>query len=297
MAWRQALYPRLTQEAAALLRALADGEAASLQEIRFRAGRETELFSASGSAWRDFVPTQAELAELVAALCGYSRYAFERQMAEGYIPLPGGHRAGVCGTVVAEDGSPARMSAITSVCIRIARRVPGASKPIRAHLVGEDGLARRVLVLGAPGTGKTTLLRDAALWLSDERGLHVAAADERGELFPPEDAPGRRMDVLRGAGKPEAVTMLVRAMAPQVIVTDEIGGERDVRALLEAARCGMGLLASAHADGMESALLRPALRTLFETRAFDRYICLHGCGACRAVYDALGERIGGEEVQ
>lgn len=295
MAWRQALYPRLTQEAAALLRALADGEAASLQEIRFRAGRATELFSASGSAWRDFAPTQAELAELVAALCGYSRYAFERQMAEGYIPLPGGHRAGVCGTVVAEDGSPARMSAITSVCIRIARRVPGASKPIRAHLVGEDGLARRVLVLGAPGTGKTTLLRDAALWLSDERGLHVAAADERGELFPPEDTPGRRMDVLRGAGKPEAVTMLVRAMAPQVIVTDEIGGEQDVRALLEAARCGVGLLASAHADGMESALLRPALRTLFETRAFDRYICLHGRGACRAVYDTLGMRIGGEE--
>ena len=295
MAWRQALYPRLTQEAAALLRALADGEATSLQEIRFRAGRATELFSASGSAWRDFAPTQAELAELVAALCGYSRYAFERQMAEGYIPLPGGHRAGVCGTVVAEDSSPARMSAITSVCIRIARRVPGASKPIRAHLVGEDGLARRVLVLGAPGTGKTTLLRDAALWLSDERGLHVAAADERGELFPPEDTPGRRMDVLRGAGKPEAVTMFVRAMAPQVIVTDEIGGERDVRALLEAARCGVGLLASAHADGMESALLRPALRTLFETRAFERYICLHGRGACRAVYDALGMRIGGEE--
>ena len=295
MAWRQALYPRLTQEAAALLRALGGSEAAALEEIRFRAGRETELFSALGSAWRGFVPTQAELAELVAALCGYSRYAFERQMAEGYIPLPGGHRAGVCGTVVEEDGSPARMSAITSVCIRIARRVPGASGPIREHLVGENGLARRVLLLGAPGTGKTTLLRDAALWLSDERGLHVAAADERGELFPPENAPGRRMDVLRGAGKPEAVTMLVRAMAPQVIVTDEIGGERDVRALLEAARCGVGLLASAHADGMESALLRPALRALFDARAFDRYICLHGRGVCRAVYDALGKRIGGGE--
>lgn len=295
MAWRQALYPRLTQEAASLLRALADGDAAAIQEIRFRAGRETELFSASGSAWRDFAPTQAELSELVAALCGYSRYAFERQMAQGYIPLPGGHRAGVCGTIVEEEGVPARMSAITSVCIRIARRVPGASRPIRAQLVGENGLARRVLLLGAPGTGKTTLLRDAALWLSDERGLHVAAADERGELFPPEEAPGRRMDVLRGAAKPEAVTMLLRAMSPQVIVTDEIGGERDVRALLEAARCGVGLLASAHADGMESALLRPALRMLFDARAFDRYICLHGRGACSALFDALGKRIGGEE--
>ena len=294
MAWRQALCPRLTQEAAALLRALEDGEAAAVEEIRFRAGRETELFSAAGSTWRGFAPTQAELDELVAALCGYSRYAYERQMAQGYIPLPGGHRAGVCGTIVEEDGVPVRMSAVTSVCIRIARRVPGASRPIRTHLVGKGARAQRVLVLGAPGTGKTTLLRDAALWLSDEQGLHVAAADERGELFPPEDAPGRRMDVLRGAGKPEAVTMLVRAMAPQVIVTDEIGGERDVRALLEAARCGVGLLASAHADGMEDVQLRPALRALFEARTFDRYICLHGRGTCRAVYNALGERIGGE---
>lgn len=294
MAWRKALYSRLTLPAAELLRGLDHDEAAALCELRFRAGRPTELAFAAGSAVRRFAPTQAELGELVAALCGYSRYAFERQMAEGYIPLPGGHRAGVCGTVVEEDGSPVRMSAVTSVCIRIARRVPEASRPIRRHLIGEGNLPRRTLVLGAPGTGKTTLLRDAALWLSDARGLHVAVADERGELFPPEDVPGQRMDVLRGAGKPEAVTMLVRAMSPQVIVTDEIGGARDVDALLEAARCGVGLLASAHADSMEGALLRPALRALFDGRAFDRYICLRGCGVCGGVCDALGRRIDGK---
>lgn len=294
MAWRQTLYPRLTPPAAELLRGLNHDEAAALCELRFRTGRPTELAFASGSAERRFAPTQAELGELVAALCGYSRYAFERQLAEGYIPLPGGHRAGVCGTVVEEEGSPVRMSAVTSICIRIARRVPEASRPIRMHLIGEDNLARRVLVLGAPGTGKTTLLRDAALWLSDERGLHVAVADERGELFPPEEASGLRMDVLRGAGKPEAVTMLVRAMSPQVIVTDEIGGGRDAQALLEAARCGVGLLASAHADSMEGALLRPALRALYDERAFDRYICLRGCGECGTVHDALGRPVGGK---
>lgn len=295
MAWRQALCPRLTAEAAGVLRGLSDAQAAALCELRLRADRETELAFASGSAVCGYTPTQAELGELVAALCGYARYACEQQMAQGYIPLPGGHRAGVCGTLVQEPGGPARMSAVTSVCIRIARHVPDASAPIRRWLIGGDGQPRRVLLLGAPGTGKTTLLRDAALWLSDSRGLHVAVADERGELFPQEEQAGRRMDVLRGAGKPEAVTMLVRAMAPQVIVTDEIGGERDVDALLEAARCGVGLLASAHAQSVEEALLRPALRALFDARAFDVYISLRGHGICRAVHDALGRRIGGED--
>ena len=290
MPWREALCSRLTPEASALLKGLDAQAASQLREIRFRLGRPTELVYGGWSEETWPALNREAIEALLAALCGYSRYAFETQMAQGYLPLPGGHRAGVCGFLAAEAGQPLRMSAVTSVCIRIARALPGASMPIREHLIDGEGVPNRVLVLGPPGCGKTTLLRDAALWLSDAQGLHVCAADERGELFAgdiPQEQ-GRRLDVLSGAQKPLTLMLLLRSMAPQVLVTDEIGREDDVGAMLEAARCGVGLLASAHAGSLSGVLLRPALRRLFDARAFDRYILLGREGACRAVWDAEG---------
>ena len=289
LAWRETLCPRLSKRFARAARAMSDGEAANLIELRVRLDRPAEWVFCEGSRL-ELPPVNArELEELLAALSGYALYACERQMAEGFIPLPGGHRAGVCGRFVQEAGKNARMSAISSVCVRIARHVQGASKPLWAHLLDEYGRCRRVLLLGPPGCGKTTALRDAALWLSDERGLHIAVADERQELFafaPPSGA--RLVDVLSGAPKPEAVRKLLRSMAPDAIVTDEVGEPRDVGALLDAARCGVGLLASAHAGGMEDAMRRPVLRALFDARAFDRYVLLGKRAALLAVWDALG---------
>ncbi len=294
--WREALCASLTPQAARMLRELSARDAAGLEEIRFRTGRPVELVIGGRSRDEDVVLDQEAMGALLAALSGYSLYAFERQMAMGFIPLAGGHRAGVCGKIVEENGQAVRMSAVTSICLRVARSVPGASAPVRAHLLGKDRQVRRTLLLGAPGCGKTTVLRDAALYLSDRCGIHVAAADERGELFP--SVPmreGRRLDVLSGASKALAVQILLRSMSPGAIVTDEIGHEADVAALMEAARCGVGLLASAHAEGMRGAAARPALRRLFHARAFDRYIHLGNRGRVLGVYDEEGRPCGREE--
>ena len=270
-----------------MLRGLSNREADGVEEIRFYLGRPAELTIRGKNVDRPLVLDGAGMDELVAALCGYARYAYEREMAMGYIPLEGGHRAGVCGRQTVDESGNVHMSGVTSVCLRIARPMPGTSAEIRCHLFG-DGRARRVLVIGPPGCGKTTVLRDAAVYLSDEAGLHVAVADERDELFPAgwTGGRGRRIDVMSGMNKARIMALMLRTMAPQAIVTDEIGRPEDAGAILNIARCGVGLLASAHGDGIGD-LQRPMLRAMHEARVFERYIVMEGRGRFR-IYDGDG---------
>ncbi|MCI6269225.1 MAG: Flp pilus assembly complex ATPase component TadA [Clostridiales bacterium] len=291
MPFREQLCPRLPPPLAAALDALSAREAARLEEIRIYAGRAAELVFSGGCRATDACVDASQMDSLLAALCGYALYSCEGQMAQGYIPMAGGHRAGVCGRMTQEGGTW-RMSGVSSVCIRISHDVPGASGAVRPYLLDPDGRAQRVLLLGPPGCGKTTVLRDASLWLAEERGLRVAVADEREELFGARQ--GLRLHVLGGADKARAFGMLLRSMAPQVIVTDEIGRQEDADALLDAARCGVGVLASAHAGGMEDAEKRTALRRLMRERAFDRYILLGRHGSVRGVYDEAGKEMEGD---
>ena len=283
--WRKVLCANLSEPIAAALMALTVQEAQQLTEIRVRMGEKTSWVFADGNKKTSKIAAKKDVEELVGALCGYSRYAHEAQLAQGFIALHGGHRAGVCGRVVYEKDRIVRMSAVRSVCIRIARRIEGASAPFREHLV-RGGLPASVLILGPPGTGKTTALRDAARYLAEECGFQVAVADEREELFAQEG--GAAIDVICGAKKADALRMMVRSMAPQVVVTDEIGDVEDAHALLDASACGVGVLASAHAGSFEEAMRRPALRMLCEQGAFEKYVLLKGRGCCAEIVDQRG---------
>lgn len=270
MGWRKSLYPNLPQEVVCALESLPEESLAAAEEIRMYAGCVLECIAAGRVIRTGLCMESLQMENLLASLSGYALYRFERQMARGYIPLPGGHRAGVCGRIVCED-STARMSGVTSVCIRICRVIRGVSVPLHRHLYTEAGAARRVLFFGPPGSGKTTVLRDAALYFS-ERGMRVAVADEREELFPAEEH--QRMDVLSGLCKAQAVSQLLRAMAPQLIVTDEIGTWEDARAMEDIVRCGVGVWASAHAESLAGLRSRPPLRRMLQDGVFERYVRL-----------------------
>ena len=281
---------RLPQALAKALCALEREDADNLEEIRLYAGTGAELVI-GGQARR--LDVQVDMQELLAALSGQALYSCERQMAEGYIPLEGGHRAGVCGRMVCQEDGSWRMTRVSSVCIRIGRVIADASMAVRPFLLDVHGKAQRVLVLGAPGSGKTTLLRDAAIWMA-QKGLHVAVADAREELFSG-GAAGMRLDVLSGMDKAHAFSVLLRSMAPQVIISDEIGRDEDVQAVLDIVRCGVGLLVSAHARSMKEAALRPAIQVMMSMRAFDWYILLGRRAQVTGVYDCTGKSWEGME--
>ena len=280
--WKQ-LLGRLPWSLRAAVCALSDEERQNLEEIRVYRDAKPEFVIAG--AIRQ-ISADENMQELLACLSGQALYSCERQMAVGFIPLEGGHRAGVCGAMTREMDGTWRMTDVTSVCIRIGRRIQDVSLPLRPFLLNEAGCAKRVLVLGAPGSGKTTVLRDAALWLSAQ-GLHVAVADEREELF---SGWHGRLNVLSGMDKASAFSMLLRSMAPQVIVSDEIGGGIDVQAVLDAVRCGVGLLVSAHAGSMQEAAHRPAIRQMMKEEAFDWYMLLGRRGRVIGIYDHRGNR-------
>ncbi|MBR5302629.1 MAG: hypothetical protein IKU38_07320 [Clostridia bacterium] len=279
------LYRRLPKPIGQALCALSDAEAQKLEEIRFYADAPPELVI---DGMIRPLCVRVEMQQLLAALSAQALYSCEGQMARGFIPLPGGHRAGVCGRMCIHDDGTVSLTEVSAVCIRVGRWISDVSLPVRPFLLNEKGVAQRVLVLGAPGSGKTTLLRDAALWLAGH-GQHVAVADERGELFSGH-MPKRRLNVLSGLDKARAFSMLLRAMAPQVIVSDELGADEDTAAVLDVVRCGVGLLVSAHAADMQEASRRPAIRRLMAQEAFDWYILLGRHAQVRGVYDHAGNR-------
>ena len=254
------LLPMLPEDAARAAR----GCAGELREIRLRAGRSVQLVCGGGDLLASAIVDAARLRRIAAALMDYSVYAREDELSQGFFTLPDGCRVGVCGRLVG-DGDRLRLSAIGSICVRIARAVTGCADALVRKMIDGEAL-RSALILSPPGLGKTTMLRDAARQLSDG-GYCVGIADERHEIaaccqgVPSMDV-GARSDVIDGCLRSEAVRWLVRSMAPQLIAVDEIGGKEDAEAIADAARCGVAILATAHGASLSDIAARDCLEDL-----------------------------------
>lgn len=235
-----------------------------LQELRLRINAPPELVTEDRSLFLSKAITRDDLSFVINTASRYSPWA-SATAAKGYITAPGGHRIGVCGEVVYRNGMVEGIREVYSLCLRVARDFPGAVKNV-------ETLNGSVLILGAPGWGKTTLLRDLIRQLSDKET--VAVVDERGELFPDGFLRGKRMDVLMGCPKPEGLDMLLRTMGPSCIAVDEITAEADCNALIQAANCGVRLLATAHAASMQDYLGRTVYKSLVFHRVFETILIL-----------------------
>ena len=266
------------------------------REIRLRAHCPAQVIGEAGE-WLSRETLSGDWIERAAdALAAHSLYARDEELRSGYLSLADGSRAGVCGRFAAEDGQIRRMTAIRSICVRVARPCAGCADGVMPFLY-ERGRPLSALMLSAPGMGKTTLLRDVVRQFSTGTaygaGVCVALADDRRELAASGALDvGPRTDVTEGCPKPEAMRMMVRAMAPRVIATDELGGAGDAEAVMEAARCGVAVLATAHAPSIEAAWARKALSPLIEAGVFDRLVVLSGrVGHISGIYDGAGRML------
>lgn len=243
-----------------------------LTELRLRPGGRPQLCFVQGDELLKDPLAPEEFRKIAARMLEHSLYAWEDELRQGFFTLPGGSRVGVCGRYAVEDGRIGALAYLSALCVRVAREVRGAGERLTAAML-EGGDVKSALLLSRPGMGKTTLLRDAARALS-EAGRTVALADERGELaacragMPTLDV-GERTDVMDMCPKRLAIAHMVRALKPDVVVTDEVGDREDAAAVLDARRCGTAVLASAHAASVQEAARRPALAEMLSMGAFD----------------------------
>src|SRR5688572_19925388 len=174
------------------------------------------------------------------------------------------NRAGIERTLHRISALRNRQGDIVGLTCRVGRAVIGTVEVIRDVIEG----GRSILLLGRPGVGKTTLLREAARVLADDLDKRVVVVDTSNEIAGDGDVPhpgigrARRMQVPTPEEQHAVMIEAVENHMPEVIVIDEIGVEAEALAARTIAERGVQLIATAHGNSLDNLLLNPTLADL-----------------------------------
>ena len=174
------------------------------------------------------------------------------------------NRAGIERTLHRISAIRNRNGKIVGLTCRIGRAVYGTIEIIADFV--ETG--KSILIMGRPGIGKTTMLREAARVLADDLGKRVVVVDTSNEIAGDGDIPhpaigkARRMQVRTPSMQHEVMIEAVENHMPQVIVIDEIGTELEAQAARTIAERGVQLIGTAHGNNLDNLMLNPTLSDL-----------------------------------
>ncbi len=263
-----------------------------LYEIRIRANKPITVnfqgkyqylgdFGITAHKEKAICSTIADVEECVFKAGKYSVYSVEEQIKKGFITAEKGERIGLSGEYVFEKGQAIALRNVTSLCIRVPHEVRGCANEIFQRCM--SGRVKNLLLTSSPGFGKTTLLRDLSRILSEKTQKNLLICDERGEISAGET--GDFCDVMRFADKATAFEAGIRAMRPDIIITDELSAH-DCVALEKAIAAGVNVVASAHFADISN--VKAPFIGLFE-----RFVVLEDTeiGKIKGIYDNQGREI------
>ena len=230
-----------------------------------------------------------DTAPIINAATGGCVYGYTEQMKSGFITVEHGVRIGLAGEYITQNGNVNTIANITSLNIRIPHNIEHCADYLFENLF-LDGL-HSTMLYSKPGNGKTTMLRDLAKSISEIKKVNVLIFDERNEIAAMDKSGngfnlGDRVDVVRCSDKLSAISSAIRAMKPDVIVTDELYGEADLAAVSYAADCGICVLASSHITDENKLKKMP----------FEYFAHLTAIGRAPVIYDKNFIAIGGGGV-
>lgn len=246
-----------------------------VQEIRIRINKPTELILKKNSILIEPNSTRKDIDTIFKNICNSSVYSFQEQIKNGFITFKGGHRVGIASSAVIEDNQIYNLRDITSLNIRIAKEFKGLSKNIYEQIKNDT---KGTLIVGAPSSGKTTILRDLARILSKENNSKVTIIDEKNELasiYKGEPCMDIGMcDVLTGFPKSIGILRAIRYLSPNIIVCDEIGDLSDAKAINQSLNSGVRVIASIHAKDEKELMQKPQVIPILYSNAFEKIIFL-----------------------
>ena len=253
----------------------------NVEEIRIRNNKPIILKASTQEKTIRYYPNSDEMMTILQLICENSIYTYQKQIAEGFVTLKGGHRVGLSGSCVVENGKVINISYINSFNFRISRQIIGCSKDALKYILDQNkNEVKTTLIESPPGSGKTTILRDIVRQISSGiktlkfKGQTVGIVDERGEIASlykgeAQNEIGSKTDVIENVSKSIGMKMLIRAMAPKVIVADEIGGQNDIEIIKYAICSGCKGIFTAHGASFDDIYVNPVLKELISSHIFE----------------------------
>lgn len=275
----------------------------SVEEIRLRVNRPVIFLSTNNEIVTDYCATSEDINTAMQRFIKYSMYTFKEEIKKGYVTIKGGHRIGICGDCVIEDGKIKTIKNISSINIRICKQIKIDVENILPFLVKGNILLNTILI-SPPKCGKTTLLREITKNVSNGcnklglSGKKVCVIDERSEIcgcsngIPQMDI-GIRTDVLDNCPKSKGIIMGIRSMGPEVIVCDEIGTHKDVESIVFALNSGVSVITTIHGYNENDLYRRKVFKEILDNFVFERAVILsnkNGPGTIEYIYDFINRK-------
>lgn len=274
-----------------MLSNIISADAESINEIVLRTGRllciykkgiqffltENGCLTQSVKIQNPVICTEKDIADTFNSACCFSVYSHINEIKEGFITISGGHRVGISGTAVVNNGQIINIRDVSTVSVRIAREVIGCGEDVVCELLRSR---KGLLICGSPCSGKTTVLRDVARLLSTQYGYRVSLIDSRGELAAVHKGINQMntglCDVLDGYPRAQGIEQAVRILSPDFVICDEIGSDEDVNAIVSGLNSGAVFIATMHAGSKAELLQRKNAEKILGSGAFGKVMFLSG---------------------